>query len=628
MDKMSGMAIPADTRLVVSSFGSWVDVWLQKHGRLKKIYIVGDLPSSCKDARCTPLPLEVTADNFAELLLQDPLYLAEGKVAFYFPDDFWVANEPLCQSLVETLLEVTRQVASVYILRAVRGWHMLANSLLNLPRILHESSLSELAGTLRGQRAILVGPGTSLGGSLADLRALSGKITIIALEGALPRLLKAGVVPNLAVSIDDSDAVWRHFAGAADKKIPVVCLLSSGWPLLRYWPGRLFVGRSDRSAERVIEKRLGREWPFLDTGLSPNYAAVELAALMEAASVILVGFDPPPADEANDAETSQNLYLKELEKRLISLGCPVLNANSDRVEIGGAGRCSLQLLPALAGPVWQPPLSRPPAEQTTAAWASCKSHWLKETAKLLTQIDEIQEDTAAALKASETMPFSFMEGETADLLSLGEAPSLTAALRLAWDDWGGHGFPDKELLLLASLYLQYKRDIVRLVQKILTLPSQRSWDPESPINVIYLYENAETQPSPVEAWKDSFLTSLRESDRFQLVVATARFGNLIDVWELMIEAQAQVLLTIDGALPPTTWGLAGIFCLDLKTRPPDEAVLPDYWLPGYIAVCSDPKLKARWHQVLPSDVPLISTVDEFLESYHNTQRKVLSRILE
>ena len=221
-----------------------------------------------------------------------------------------------------------------------------------------------------------------------------------------------------------------------------------------------------------------------------------------------------------------------------------------------------------------------------------------------------------------------MEGETADLLSLGEAPSLTAALRLAWDDWGGHGFPDKELLLLASLYLQYKRDIVRLVQKILTLPTQRSWDPESPINVIYLYENAETQPSPVEAWKDSFLTSLRESDLFQLVVSTARFGNLIEVWDLMAEAQAQVLLTIDGALPPTTWGLSGIFCLDLKTRPPDESVLPDYWLPGYIAVCSDPKLKARWRQVLPPDVPLISTVDEFLDSYHNTYRKVLSRILE
>ena len=88
----------------------------------------------------------------------------------------------------------------------------LANAELNRPRI--GRSILELADTASGGTALVIGAGPSLHGrrSLARLAAHGFAGTVVAADGALGACLRAGVVPDVVVTVDPHpDRIVRWF---------------------------------------------------------------------------------------------------------------------------------------------------------------------------------------------------------------------------------------------------------------------------------------------------------------------------------------------------------------------------------------------------------------------------------
>jgi|GEM_PF-1953692 hypothetical protein len=171
-----------------------------------------------------------------------------------------------------------------------QGLYILKNLAANLPRVLESAPVSNLWSSAAGVPALVVAPGPSLRDALPLIAAHRDAAILIAIDTALPILVKHGISPDLIVSLDFTELNARHFDGV-DAGIGIL----AASPVIDPQITRRYAGRTyffSHHAARLIHKLpsltcLGE----LKAHSSTAHAAYHLARRMGCAPIVLIGND-------------------------------------------------------------------------------------------------------------------------------------------------------------------------------------------------------------------------------------------------------------------------------------------------------------------------------------------------
>lgn len=610
---------------------------------LRRVVVVvgpGDVPVHYGDDRIRLMAVTEAGDIAAvlKLVLKDDFAcIAEGKVSVVLDPGRRRRRPELCRAIEAGVMSHVRATLSFVALRATRGWHMLMNILLNLPRAAGESTINALRARCAGQPAIIVGAGPSLDQSVADLARYSTKAVVIACDGAWSTLALAGIVPDIVVAVDDSERIWRHCAGLGERQanVPVACLLQTAWPVARYHRGPIYWGGSGKLADRIISREV-REFPVFDTGQCVGHAALEVASIIGADRIIMVGFDlsfagtrghpkhhavpyydddPPPPDQqtvvqGNDgayraADWTLQMYHREFERRIALLNVPVVNATVSGARI--AGTTAMDLCSAVSS---LPDLLKLAfCDHNTGQEAFVRSGVLGEKLRHTfmdlseTAMSAIAAATAPARSGMDPLPFFEPFRSIVDVLTEIEHPSAIIEFRLAWEDWIGNGAPaDDEGRHVARLATRTMETLGSDSELFGALPGLAGGDLASRFEARQVLAIAGTdQPGP--EWRQ-FLDQWTAAG-WVVHLWTGRADDAAGIWKNISRNTISVLLSLDGSVFPAIWAVPFCGCVELKLRPPSGTPVREAWLPGYVAMAVDPAVVAAWRATVPADRPVM-----------------------
>ncbi len=616
---------------------------------LRRLYLVtrsrewretGTLKSVLRDPRVELIELpngEDVGGRLRRLFERDSLLFIEGRVGVFIPDDQRRLQKQVCDDMESSLLDYTRSTVSRVALRITRGWHMLANGFLNLPRAVREHTLDELTGLAKGRPIVVVGAGPSLDRSVDVLASRRSKAVIIACDGAWSTLEHAGIVPDFVASTDDSERIWRFFAHrkANQSRVPVIGLLQSSWPVFRYHRGPLFLGRGVSPLDTTLDDAIGSV-PVFDSGRCVGHAALEAARLLGGSPILLTGFDlayegnrfhprhmplpyfhqyPPTPENLTTVEghrgeplktdLSMAMYLREFERRIAAIDVPVLNATDGGARIAGARHVDLAAAlddvadtPPLPVPA-SPPLRADRADERAShfqnRWRALSEDFLRElsSAGAIHERTERAADLPVFLKRHEAM---------LDLLSVAENPVDHAALKFAWDDWlqgGATVATAGEVRRTARHFLESILPLAKLIPTLLALG-----DDEGRQRIASHVLSADVPSGDVPAM--ALMKKLLEESGCTVAEFPADAPDLPAVWNRILAEKAGVVLSCEGSVLPAGWAMPGSICIDVRTTPPNGNAMAEQWLPGYAAVCPTLELAELWRARMPNDRPVFA----------------------
>ena len=189
-------------------------------------------------------------------------------------------------------------------------WHL--NFSANLPRYLSENNLRALEESLSGQRALLIGPGPTLEKRLSYVEKLENA-PIIALDTALPTLIKIGVEPDFVVSVDVGESNLKYLREIPDSTALVA-------------PAYMRPDVLDRAAENYLFEPNFPPATWLKPELdSPGFLAVsgtvavtaiDLVRVLAPAECFMIGVDLsyPNALAVSRLSPVYNKYLSKLDR--------------------------------------------------------------------------------------------------------------------------------------------------------------------------------------------------------------------------------------------------------------------------------------------------------------------------
>ncbi|MCS6972206.1 MAG: DUF115 domain-containing protein [Turneriella sp.] len=184
------------------------------------------------------------------------------------------------------------------------------NSLSKLPELARMRPVSALFGLGRGAAALLVSTGPSLRHSLPEIRHHSGHYFIACADSAYRVLVRAGIVPQLVLTLDSQAFTAKHFAllprGKKGHYPILVCDAVSNPQVVRGWQGELCLSFTAQFPDerRVVSPGCDflEEQGFitgpaglipgdLQSGGSVATSLLDLLRLMEFDAIYLVGQD-------------------------------------------------------------------------------------------------------------------------------------------------------------------------------------------------------------------------------------------------------------------------------------------------------------------------------------------------
>lgn len=175
------------------------------------------------------------------------------------------------------------------------------------------AELTALGGSLRGRPVIVAGAGPSLRAAIPALRALDGRVPIVAVDRAFPRLQNQGIRPRLVVVTDDQDEVQDFFRGRDLSQTLLIANTTANAPACRMFKNRVFfrVKREQGGGPPPYPGEAER-WPktaqlCITLGYVGN-EAVQVADHLGGRPIVLVGFDLAGAPGMD----ALHLYLRDL----------------------------------------------------------------------------------------------------------------------------------------------------------------------------------------------------------------------------------------------------------------------------------------------------------------------------
>ena len=206
------------------------------------------------------------------------------------------------------VLRSTRAINLATLKRFDRLWTK--NTLKNSVSFFTRDGIERLAGSMTGLPAVVVSSGPSLQSDLSTLAGLQGKAVIVAVDSALCPLIRRGIMPDFAVTVDpqlvnslftgevERALGWglgfarsRDLGSALGRDLPVLVADPAVHPLtLRRYGGDLLITSSVFAPGKVVERFSGRKGQIAAGG-SVSVAAFDLARILGADPIILLGLD-------------------------------------------------------------------------------------------------------------------------------------------------------------------------------------------------------------------------------------------------------------------------------------------------------------------------------------------------
>lgn len=565
---------------------------------------------------------------FAPEFSRDILLFAEGKVGVYISPEYAAIAPSFAKEVMSAVLDFTRMVISSAATRAVRGWHMMCNAVLNAAAPGARCGVDLLSGLAQNKAVVIVGAGPSLDRNIAELA--DSDVVVVACDSAWRSLARNGVIPDLVVTTDGDEVVWRFFAELSEQwhDVPVLTMLRGSWTVPRYYKGTLLTGRS--AGEDIIEKAVETKIPVLDVGQCVGHAVFETAKLLGADPVIMIGFDlgysgdsfhakdmavPYFAKQAPEqanlvsvpgvdgtpvkTDVSMLMYLREFERRIAGFDGVVFDATEGGALIRGTKQATLKSL------LSEIPPNKPDIAKTLKSGIVSLSRvntpdtqWLsKHSGELLLEINRISQALTDRISGGQqAFPSLSRFEKLINFLSCSYGMNIFARFHLEWEDWvfSGAAYPVPDSLVdAAKAYLGSLAVGARLVREsALIFPALRSG--RNPKQVVAFSRDG---GNPAYSMTLEMLSELG----YQVGEYRNDCDDVPQVWRALNESRAGLVLMSDSAVYPSVWAMPGCACIDVKGAVRKTDDLYANWLPGYGVVCSDDAVFRHYKDALPSD---------------------------
>lgn len=352
----------------------------------------------------------------------------------------------------------------------------LDNIVQNLPDIIRSGDAGQLRGVANGLPVILCSAGPSLQKELGLLRELQHRAILIAADGALAALVRAGIRPHLVTAVDSSELIIHHVEGFDLPGTRLVAHVVMHPQAMAAWTGLKVAAY--RQGDHFSQLGLSRG--TFDVSLSSGNMAFRLAQFMGAGTIILTGQDlsyapdgsshaagtrhaerglleslPPEEQlvESNDGRTVRTQYgwfnyLCEMQRRIAESPIRVINTSLAGARIEGTEVMPLAeaaaLLPASVDA--QALLDRALGQPVSAAVADDTQRTLARLRALRDVARAVAETAAGAaalagaqLDAWSDAPFLAMERSLAAVRSVPFMNDLRLRRQLVLMPRGGAG---------------------------------------------------------------------------------------------------------------------------------------------------------------------------------------------
>ena len=191
------------------------------------------------------------------------------------------------------------------------------NYLANMYEFFKNSTIDDLAKRFQNidrekRPAIIVSAGPSLDKNIMELKKAKGKAFIIVVDTALKAVLRAGIVPDLAITIDPHKPLIL-FDDARIHKLPMIfCVMSNKQVIDRQKGKKIYFGDSESYIQKIYDKH-EKKLSTLETGGSVACNAFSTAFFLGFTQIILVGQD---LAYPNGKEHTKDAYDNEAENKL------------------------------------------------------------------------------------------------------------------------------------------------------------------------------------------------------------------------------------------------------------------------------------------------------------------------
>ncbi|MEK6590726.1 MAG: 6-hydroxymethylpterin diphosphokinase MptE-like protein [Nitrospinota bacterium] len=184
------------------------------------------------------------------------------------------------------------------------------NFRLNRDEILKSDGIKGFFGKFKGMAGILISSGPSLDPALPELKNLSESAVIMAVDSALNALIKNGIKPDFAISIDPQDFSYIHLVDYFETdtshrctNIPLIILPTSNPIVVKNYKGKKYVAQKNRE---WVNRRKGEtemsplprfsdsplpDFGYTEGGGSVSCIALDLLIKFGANPIIFVGQD-------------------------------------------------------------------------------------------------------------------------------------------------------------------------------------------------------------------------------------------------------------------------------------------------------------------------------------------------
>lgn len=160
--------------------------------------------------------------------------------------------------------------------------------------------------------AIVVSAGPSLDKNINELKKAKDKAFIIVVDTALKAVLRAGIIPDVAITIDPHKPMVL-FDDVRIRELPMIfCVMSSKQVMKRQSGKKIYFGDSE-SYIQTIYNRYHKKLSTLETGGSVACNAFSTAVFLGFKKIILVGQD---LAYPNGKEHTKDAYDNESENKL------------------------------------------------------------------------------------------------------------------------------------------------------------------------------------------------------------------------------------------------------------------------------------------------------------------------
>ncbi|MBN1765632.1 MAG: motility associated factor glycosyltransferase family protein [Sedimentisphaerales bacterium] len=166
------------------------------------------------------------------------------------------------------------------------------NILHNLPTYVSTAPIDMLKNRFKGEPAVIVSAGPSLGKNIELLREIRENVVVIAVQTTLKPLLAHGIVPDYVTSLDYHEASKRFFEGIEDlSQVHMVAEPKATWHVIDYYRRRGPLSLLGNEFANLILRGTGIENSILTAGATVAHLSFYLAEYLGADPIIFLGQD-------------------------------------------------------------------------------------------------------------------------------------------------------------------------------------------------------------------------------------------------------------------------------------------------------------------------------------------------